>query len=64
MKKTYKKLTEEQINRGVIFSSLLVGSNNIQEVLNTDTDKDDKIKRLLDDSFFNKSPYSHNEIRQ
>ena len=64
MRKVYKKLTEDQIKRNVIFSSELIGGGTIHEVFKTDEDKSEQIRRLKDDSFFNKSPYSYNEIRQ
>lgn len=64
MHKVYKGLTEEQKSRGVIFSSELIGGGIRHEVFATDKDKREKINRLLDDSFFNNSPYKRNEIRQ
>lgn len=64
MRKTYKKLTKEQIERGVIFSSQLMPEGSLHEVLNTDTDAQEKIKRLLNDSFFNESNFRYNEVRQ
>lgn len=70
MKKLYKKLSDEQRKRGVIFSSCLsiatteLTNETIHEVLNTDEDKDEKIGRLLDDSFFNKSPFKYNIVRR
>lgn len=64
MKKRYLKLTEDQIKRGVIFSSQLEGSTIIHEVFKSDTDKREVIARLLNDSFFNRSPFKYNEIRQ
>lgn len=64
MRKVYKKLTVDQKARGVIFSSELKGGNTIHEVLKDDEDKDRTIERLLDDSFFDNSPYKYNEIRR
>ena len=71
MKKIYKKLTEDQKKRGVIFSSTLSEYteecliDNIHEVLKTDDDNNKTIDRLMDDSFFNASPiYKFNIIRQ
>ena len=64
MRKVYKKLTKDQVERGVIFSSELIGSDNIHEVLRTDEQGQDTIKNLLNDSFFNSSPFGHNEIRR
>jgi len=70
MKKVYKKLTEEQIKRGVIFSSCLseyrteTTKDTIHEVLKDDEDKTEHINRLLDDKFFNSSHWNFNIIRQ
>lgn len=70
MRKVYKNLTEEQKARGVIFSSELVPKRGynldsvVHEVLATDEDKHTRINRLLDDRFFNRSPFSYNLIRQ
>ncbi len=66
MKKRYLQLTKEQKERGVIFSSTLLPSENpiIHEVKATDEDKHEVIKRLKDDSFFNDSIFKYNEIRQ
>ena len=72
MKKVYKKLTEEQLKRGVIFSSCLsetrteMKGNTIHEVFNTESYKeiDEEIKRLLDDKFFNASHWKFNIIRR
>jgi hypothetical protein len=71
MKKVYKKLTEEQIKRGVIFSSCLSTERNeqegdtIHEVLKTDDDitRDETINRLLNDKFFNNSHFKYNIVR-
>jgi hypothetical protein len=70
MRKVYKKLTEEQKARGVIFSSCLsvyrfeTTNDTKHEVLSTDTDKYEKITRLKDDKFFNNSHFKFNVIRQ
>ena len=64
MRKVYKELTSDQKARGVIFSSELIGGGLVHEVLKSDDDKQAKIRRLLDDSFFNHSPYKRNEIHQ
>lgn len=66
MRKVYKKLTQEQKERGVIFSSVLKGGSTetLHEVMSTDSDAQEQIRRLKDDKFFNGSPYTHNEIRQ
>jgi len=68
MKKEYRKLTNEQKARGIIFSSSLSedGSNEgtIHEVHKDDEERDVKIERLLDDSFFNASHFVCNIIRK
>lgn len=64
MKKRYLKLTPDQIKRGVIFSSELKGGGMIHEVTKNDPDRDKRIQRLLDDSFFNNSGFKVNEIRK
>ena len=70
MKKINKKLSQEQIARGVIFASTLSRSttesldDTTHEVLESDRDKNDQIRRLLDDSFFNNSPWKYNIIRR
>ena len=70
MRKVYKKLTDEQKKRGVIFSSCLsVGRTETEEdteheVLNDDVDKWDTIARLKDDKFFNSSHWNFNIIRE
>ena len=70
MRKIYKKLTDEQRQRKVIFSSCLSVStiehddDTRHEVLNDDSDGNETIQRLLNDSFFNKSPFKFNIIRQ
>lgn len=63
MKKVYRKLTQEQKDRGVIFSSQLQPNGYMHEVLGDDERAYEKIANLKDDSFFNKSPYTSNEIR-
>ena len=70
MIKVYKKLTEDQKQRGVIFSSCLSEQSFetikdiIHEVISTDEDKEIVIKRLKDDKFFNKTRWRFNIIRQ
>lgn len=70
MKKVYKKLSKEQYNRGVIFSSCLstyreeLLDDTIHEVFKDDLDINTHIDRLLDDSFFNKSQFNFNIIRR
>ena len=70
MRKIYKKLTDAQRQRNVIFSSCLSVNNTegdndtIHEVIKGDSDGNETIQRLLNDSFFNNSPYKVNIIRQ
>ena len=70
MKKIYKKLTDDQLKRGVVFSSCLSvyrneqSSDTIHEVLQDDSDISAHIARLKDDKFFNASHFKFNIIRQ
>jgi len=69
MKKIYKKLTGEQIKRGVIFSSSLSSNTSdegstIHEVTKNQENWQVIIDRLLDDKFFNSSPWKYNVIRK
>ena len=70
MRKIYKKLTEEQINKGVVFSSCLSRTTKenkddcVHEVFKSDVDKNERIKRLKDDDFFNQSFFKYNIIRR
>lgn len=70
MIKVYKKLTDIQIMRGVVFSSTLSKerteqpSDRTHEVLSDDKDKTEHIERLLNDSFFNASPWRYNVVRK
>jgi hypothetical protein len=71
MTKKYLKLTADQIARKVIFSSQLIArdinqnqNSTVHEVHRTDINQAETIKRLLDDKFFNNSPYKYNLIRQ
>jgi hypothetical protein len=69
VRKLYKKLTKEQINRGVIFSSTLspyrfeTKETNTHEVFKDDFDLNEHIKRLKDNKFFNESHFKYNIIR-
>lgn len=69
VRKLYKKLTDEQKARGVIFASTLSTqrieqpNDTIQEVLKDAEDRDVRIYRLLDDKFFNKSHWKYNIVR-
>jgi len=70
MQKIHKKLTVKQINDNVIFTSTLSKfrteqtNDNIHKVYIDDDDKDITISRLLDDSFFDNSPFNFNIIRR
>ena len=70
MRKVYKKLTDEQKKRGVIFSSCLsVGRTETEkdtkhEVLGDTPDYINTIARLKDDKFFNSSHWNFNIIRE
>ena len=70
MKKIYRKLTKDQKNRGIIFSSCLKGAkderinNTIHEVHKCNPERDNIINNLKNDKFFNDSPWSYNEIRK
>lgn len=70
MRKIYRKLTKDQKERGVIFSSTLsrytteLATDTMHEVFADDADKWVTIERLKDDSFFNGSPWKYNIIRQ
>ena len=70
MKKIYKKLTKEQKERGIIFSSCLseyreeMQNDTIQEVENGQDDATEVIARLLNDKFFNKSHFKYNIVRR
>ncbi len=70
MRKIYKELTKEQKERGVVFSSTLskytteVSGDTIHEVFDDTEDRETVIMRLLDDSFFNGSPWKYNIIRK
>ena len=70
MNKVYKKLTQEQKSKGIIFTSTLSKSRTELEsdlthtVYNTTDNKTRKIALLKDDSFFNSSPWEYNIIRK
>lgn len=70
LRKVYRKLTEDQKKRGVIFSSTLTNYSEeqefdtIHEVYEETEDKDEMIKRLLDDKFFKDGPWKYNLIRR
>ena len=71
MRKVYRKLTKDQVERGVIFSSTLSSATTEQEedIIHEVTEdmniaQPEKISLLLDDKFFNDSPLSYNIIRR
>lgn len=69
MKDIKKKLSKEQINKGIIFTSTLSKYRNEQEedtvhsVYDNQEDKNEIIARLSDTTFFINSPYNFNIIR-
>lgn len=69
MRKIYKKLSQEQRARGVIFTSTLskyreeMMGDTTHEVLHGSEDVPGHIARLKDDKFFNDSPWKYNIIR-
>ena len=69
MLKVYKKLSKEQIEKNVVFSSCLSVARTeqsddlIHEVLEDDPEKWTKIERLKDDKFFNASHWKYNILR-
>ena len=72
MIKVYKELTDDQCKRGVMFSSSLsteiVENGTVHEITHSEAlDNPEEAKkkkdRLLDDSFFNASPFKFNIIR-
>ena len=72
MKKIYQKLTAEQKSRGVIFSSTLSEHTveqpgDLTHEVFADWSKEEQnrhIKNLLNDSFFDESPWRFNIIRR
>jgi hypothetical protein len=71
VRKIYKKLTKEQINKGVVFSSTLstqkteMLNDTTHEVFKTESpqEQEQHIKRLKDDNFFNASHFKYNIVR-
>lgn len=69
MRKIYKKLTKDQIARGVIFSSTLSkhtteqSTDTIHEVMANDPERGIMIRNLKNDKFFDGSPWKYNIIR-
>ena len=75
MKKIYRKLTKDQRERKVYFSSALstqkteLSGDTIHEITEQDyidnpTEAEAREKRLLDDRWFNDSPWKYNIIRR
>ena len=66
MRKKYLPLTPDQKERGVIFSSQLMPGATIHEVTKDMTQREQNKKKnlLLEDSFFDNSPYKYNLIRE
>lgn len=70
MRNQYRKLLKDQKSRGVIFSSQLkdskgkVANAGIHEVFADDSEKELKIERLTDASFFKDGSWDINEIRE
>lgn len=70
MRKIYKRLTQDQQNRGIIFSSCLSrikteeADGTMHEVTKDQTGATETIERLLNDGFFNPSFWKYNIIRQ
>jgi hypothetical protein len=68
MKKVIRELTQDQKERGVIFSSQLMPGGTLHEVTAANlcqcSPGTTKIKLLEDDSFFNNSAYKYNLIRK
>lgn len=68
MRKKYRKLTREQRERNVVFSSCLSEDGSeigtIHEVRADDPERSIKIELLMDDRFFNRSHFRYNIIRK
>jgi len=70
MRKLWKALRKEDREKGIIFQSTLSTERTEQSddcthsIHRDDVDRYDKKDRLLNDSFFNSSPYNFNIIRQ
>ena len=69
MKKIYLKLTEEQKKEGIIFMSTLSKYKVEQEgdtthIIYSDNRNNNKKHLLLDDKFFDNSPFNYNIIRK
>jgi len=68
MKKKYLRLTKDQKQRGIIFSSTLIPKYTapmfLHEVHKDDKNKEETIKNLINDSAFDGSLYKYNLIRK
>ena len=70
LRKVYKKLTQDQKQRGVVFSSTLSEfrteqkNDDIYEILEDDPNKENFIRNYLDDGFFDGCKWKYNIIRQ
>jgi hypothetical protein len=70
MRRVYLELTADQVKRGVCFSSSLSMNKTededgtVHEVLKNHADAYEQKRRLLDDSFFNASPWNYNVVRR
>lgn len=74
MRKVYRKLTKEQKDRGIIFSSELVKTpeqergdeHEVYEAKNPEEEKEneEKVARLKDDKMFRDGYFNYNIIRQ
>lgn len=75
VRKIYRKLTKDQIDRGVVFSSTLspyptddlmgltTHEVTMQDFKDDRLEAEEEIRRLKDDSFFNRSHFKYNIIR-
>jgi hypothetical protein len=69
MRTIKKKLSKEQIERGIIYTSTLSTEKNeslsdtIHEIYEGDNYKNEKMRRLEDTKFFKNSPFKYNIVR-
>lgn len=70
MQKVYKKLSQSDRLNGIIFTSTLskyreeMEGDTIHRVRKDDPEKERHIGLLMDDKFFNRSPWRYNIIRR
>ena len=69
MKTAYLKLTKEQRERGVVFSSQLFPGGTLHEITRDEWREDEeaaraKEARLRDVRFFHSSPFTRHEVKQ